>query len=214
MSSVRTVLILETEHPADLQLYADAIARAAPGVEVLGADSMSAALSQAARASVLVAKAHSVSAELLRAMPHLEWIQALTTGVDHLLGLPVPAHVRICSARGVHGPQMSELAILLMLALGRDFPRMLDNRRQGRWERWPQPLLMDQTLLIVGLGTIGEMLAQRSRALGMRVIGCSNGRSEVPGFERVAPRAQLAELAAQADFVTVLTPYDAATHRL
>jgi phosphoglycerate dehydrogenase-like enzyme len=214
MSAACTVLIFEIEHPADLNVYAEAIARETPGVQVRCAESMSAALSQAGAAAVLVAKAHNVSAELLRAMPHLQWIQALTTGVDRLLGLPVPAHVRICSARGVHGPQMSELAILLMLALGRDFPRMLDNRRQGRWERWPQPVLTDQTLLIVGLGLIGEMLAQRSRALGMRVIGCSNGRAQVPGFERVAPRAQLAELAAQADFVTVLTPYEPATHQL
>jgi len=209
-----TVLVLETEHPADLKLYAEAIARAAPGVEVLSAPSVPMALTVAGRAEVLVAKAHSVAAELLRAMPRLQWIQALTTGVDHLLGLPVPPQVRICSARGVHGPQMSELAILLMLALGRDFPRMLDNRRQGRWERWPQPLLMDQTLLIVGLGTIGEMLARRCQALGMRVIGCSDGRAQVPGFERVEPRARLAALVAEADFVTVLTPYEPATHQL
>lgn len=214
MTAPPRVLILESEHPADLDLYAQAVARAFPEVEVRCAGSVPAALAEAGGANVLVAKAHAVPAELVAAMPRLEWIQALTTGVDHLLSLPIPAAVRITSARGIHGPQMSELAILMMLALQRDFPRMLENRRLGKWERWPQPLLQGKRVVIVGVGVIGEMLAIRCQALGMEVTGCSNGRTQAAGFARIEPREQLASLAAHADFVIVLTPYEAQTHHL
>ena len=55
---------------------------------------------------------------LLAAMPGLEWVQALTTGTDTLAGLGVT----VTSARGIHGPQMAELALVLMLSAARRFP--------------------------------------------------------------------------------------------
>jgi len=109
---------------------------------------------------------------------------------------------------------MSELAFLMMLNLNRDAPRKLRNQHQKRWERWPQRLLLDKTVAIVGVGAIAEDLAVRCNAFGMRVIGVSDGRTEAPGFAKIVKRAALASVAAESDFPVVLTPYDASTHHI
>ena len=185
---------------------------AGTGYDILTATSEAAAITLAPRAQILLALAPRITHELLSAMPHLEWVQALTSGTDTLTGLP--PSVVVTSARGSHGPQMSELAILLMLAAARRFPVMLRNQQAARWDRWPQPLLQGKTVCLLGLGVIAEALALRAAAFGMVVTGVSDGRSEVPGFARVYPRAALPEAVAQADFLVVILPYTPQTHHI
>ena len=199
----------------DAALYAGAIRGAMPEATVHAVASAGAAAACGGGADVLVALAHEVPDALVAAMPRLRWIQALTTGTDHLAGLAsLPPAVTLTSARGIHGPQMAELAVMAMLALSRNLRGMLANQAQARWQRWPQPLLLGKTAVLVGVGAIGEALAPHCKGFGMRVVGVSDGRGAAPGFDAIVPRAQLAQAAAAADFLVVLVPYEAATHRI
>lgn len=164
---------------------------------------------------VMVALAHGVSREMIAAAPQLKWIQALTTGTDTLTAPGVlPPHILLTSTRGIHRPQMSELAFLHMIALSRNFLKMRANQAEAKWERWNQPILEDKTIVIVGLGILAEHLAERCKLFGMHVIGVSSGRSEAPHFDEVVPREKLREVAARADFLLLLVPYSQATHHL
>jgi len=207
-----TLLLTEYEKPSDLAYYRAGLS--APGVTILTAANEAEAIEQAGGAEILVGKAQAITPALFQAAPHLRWIQALTTGTDPIEALPLPGHLTVTSMRGIHGPQMSELAILLMLSLLRDFPRMLENQKGGRWQRWPQRLLVGRRALIVGVGQISETLAARCAAFGMEVEGISDGRREAPGFAALYPRTELAKAAARADFVIVVVPYSPATHGL
>jgi phosphoglycerate dehydrogenase-like enzyme len=208
-----SVLLYEPDKPTDLEVYAHGLAEALPGLRIFSCATLADAMATAPSASVLLAKAQNVRAELVAAMPRLAWIQALTTGVDPLLALRLPPGTVVTSARGIHGPQMAELTVLLMLALARDLPRMLENQRAGRWQRWGQPLLEGRTLVIVGVGVISEALALRCKAFGLRIIGIS-GRAGAPGFDDIWPRTRLHEAAGIADFLVVLIPYSPQTHHL
>ena len=208
------LLVVETEHPADLLVYEKALGDLRLNVVVRTASSTAEAVKICGPAEGLIAKAHAVSAELVAAMPKLRWIQALTTGVDHLATLGLPRNLKITNMRGMHGPQMSELAFLYMIALSRDVPRMLENQAAAVWARWPQRLLWGKTAVIVGVGAISEELALRCKAFGMNVMGVSSGRRSAPGFDEIAPRNQLASAAAKADFLIVLAPLAAETRRL
>src|SRR5262245_43454275 len=64
---------------------------------------------------ISVAVAHGIPRELIAAARSLKLVLALTTGTDALIGV-LPSHILLTSTRGVHGPQMSELAFLHMLA--------------------------------------------------------------------------------------------------
>lgn len=205
-----TVLVFDNEAAA----YVAALADACPGYAFVAATDEAAATA-ATDAEVLVALAPRITPAILAALPRLRWIHALTTGVDNLLALPaLPEDVALSNTRGIHGPQMSELAILLMLSLARSFPKLLANQQAARWERWPQPLLEGRTVCLLGLGGIAEALAARCAAFGMTVTGVSDGRAEVPGFARVWRRAHLADAAAEADFLVVLVPYAPETRHI
>jgi D-2-hydroxyacid dehydrogenase (NADP+) len=208
-----SILIYEPDSARDARAYGEAVQREFPELPVVATAERERALAAAPGASVLAAKAHDVLPELVAAMPRLEWIQALTAGVDPLGKLPLPGGVLITSARGIHGPQMSELGVLLMLALARNLPAMLTNQRAAKWKRWTQPLLLGKTLVIVGVGSISEQLARHCRLFGMRIIGISS-RESAPGFDELAPRAALTTVVARADFVVALVPLSAETQGL
>ena len=204
------ILILEK----DAEIYAARLRREFPAATFHAATAEAAALPLAAEAEAVVALAHEVSATLVAGMPRLRWIAALTTGTDHLDTLGLPPDVTVTSGRGIHGPQMAELAFLYMLALSRNVRGMLDNQRARVWDRWPQRLLLGKTVVIVGVGAISEELALRCGAFGMHVTGISAARSEARGFDRIVPRTSLLEAAAGADFLIALVPYSAATHHM
>lgn len=210
MTPVPHVLVLDRE----AALYVEAIRAAHPELQVVGVEVETQALEVCSTCEVLVALAHVVSARLVAAMPELKFIQALTTGTDHLATLDLPEDVVIASMRGIHGPQMAEVAFLYMIALSPQFLSMQANQRARRWERWPQRLLMDKTLVIVGVGAISEELAQRAKALAMLVLGVSDYRTQATGFDEVHPRRDLNAVAACAEFLVGLAPLTPATRRM
>jgi D-2-hydroxyacid dehydrogenase (NADP+) len=155
---------------------------------------------------ILLVRNDEIFAALIAAMPRLRFIQALTTGTDDIAALPnLPAHVLVAAARGFHGPQMSELAFLFMLAFARKFPAVLEKQKRHYWDRCEQRLLAGKTAVIVGVGRIAEELARRCKVFGMSVIGVSS-RASAEGFDAIYPRAQLPEAAGRADFLIVLAP--------
>jgi len=210
-SSSKTVLIRDTDAP----WYAAELEKLCPAYRYIPAQDTDTALLHAADADILIGLAPVISEEVIKAASNLEWVQALTTGVDNLLAMKaLGPGVKLTNCGGFHGPQMSELALLMMLSLNRNFPRMINNQHSQIWERWPQRLLFEKTVTIVGVGAIAEALAARCTAFGMTVLGVSDGRSEVPGFAKIYKRAGLKTAAADCDFLVALTPYDASTHHI
>ncbi|MDP2411842.1 MAG: D-2-hydroxyacid dehydrogenase [Pseudolabrys sp.] len=206
-----TILILDR----GVHLDPAAVQKAFPQVQVRDAATIADALPQCADCEVLVAMAHDVTDELIAQMPRLRYLCAISAGTERIDTLKsLKPDVRVTSGRGIHGPQMSELAFLSMIALSREFPRMLRNQQNHVWERWPQKLIWGKTAVLVGIGPIAEALAARCAAFGMRVIGISDARIAAPHFDAMMPRSRLAEAAGQADFLIVLVPLSAQTRHM
>jgi D-2-hydroxyacid dehydrogenase (NADP+) len=186
-----------------------------PGLDLYASNDRAAALEHIDNAEVLIGHHFQFDEEMLRRAPRLRWIQSLTTGTDAILQLAaLRSDVTVTSTRGMHGPQMSELVFLQMLALLRNFPRMQRNQAAHRWGRWPQPLLAGKTVVIVGVGAIAEVLAPRCKAFGMTVYGISNSSRKPAGFDEILPRSELQRAAAAADFLVLIVPHSAQTENL
>jgi D-2-hydroxyacid dehydrogenase (NADP+) len=209
----RVVYIGAPEAPA--AIFAQRACADFPGISLLGTDDRALALEHLERAEALIGHHFQFDNDLLSRTPRLRWIQSLTTGTDGILKLPaLRSEVTVTSTRGMHGPQMSELVFLQMLALLRNFPRIQRNQAEGRWERWPQPLLFKKTAVIVGVGAIAEALAPRCQAFGMKVYGVSGSTRIPPGFDGMFARSELAKAAALADFLVLVVPLSASTENL
>jgi D-2-hydroxyacid dehydrogenase (NADP+) len=66
---------------------------------------------------------------------------------------------------------MSEFAIMLMVALNRQLPRLVRNQDHRVWERWPSPILQGKKVGILGVGAIGQSIAEKCKAFQMIVLG-------------------------------------------
>jgi D-2-hydroxyacid dehydrogenase (NADP+) len=199
----------------DAQQYSEPLQRSFPDVTFHPFKHGGDAKAVAGDVEVIIGLGHHIPNDVIKAAGRLKWIQALTTGTETLTAPGVlPAHVLLTSTRGIHGPQMSELAFLNMIALNRDFRKMQHHQAEAKWEPWNQPILEGKTVVVVGLGTLAEHLAERCKLFGMTTIGVSSGRSGAPHFDEVQPRDRLVQAAARADFLVLLVPYSKPTHHL
>lgn len=156
-----------------------------------------------------------VSAALIEQLPALEIISVMGVGYD---GIDVAA----AKARGVvvtHTPNVlnddvADLALGLMLCAARQLPAADRHVRSGQWAAsGAMPLARKMSgarLGLVGMGRIGQAIAHRALAFGMSVAYTSRQPKEVP--YRYLPSA--VALAAEVDFLVVITPGGAATRHL
>lgn len=207
------VLILDTH----ARNYAERLSQACPGLSVYPVETVYAVQDlttlpvDASAVDVLVAFGISVNDELLRQTTRLKWIQSLATGVDHFLRCPsLRSEVLLTSARGIHGPAMSQTVAHLMLSVTHETPRLVRDQAAHRWDRSrPWPLLAGKTAVVVGVGLSSTAIAGLLKAFGMRVVGVSNTPRAVENFDTVMPAADLAAAAAQADYLINVLPGDA-----
>ena len=156
-----------------------------------------------------------ISDELIQRASKLQWIQSLATGVDNIINLPsLSKEVVVTSTRGIHGPQMSEMAFLLMLSLNRNFPQMVRNQDHGVWERWPTKLLYQKKVGILGMGIIGEEIAKKSKVFGMSVYGIDIIRRKIEALDYFYGPEDILKVAAVVDYFIIVAPYTAQTYQI
>jgi glyoxylate reductase len=150
-----------------------------------------------------------VDAALLEAAPSVRAVANMAVGTDNIdLEAAAARGVGVGNTPGVLTDATADLAMALLLAITRRVPEGHARVREGRWGPW-QPAqdlgtdLAGATLGIVGWGRIGQAVAHRAEAFGMRVIHSSRS-SGVP----------LDELLAVADVVSLHTPLTPQTHHL
>jgi len=149
------------------------------------------------------------SDSLLDRAKNLKWIQSIITGTDYIENLPSfkdRQDLILTSSRGIHGPQMSEMAIMLMIALNRQFPRFLRNKDRRVWESWPAPILAGKTVGILGVGAIGEAIAKKCKAFEMTVLGVDPFPRKIDAVDTFHDLDQLHDVMSKVDYFISVAP--------
>jgi phosphoglycerate dehydrogenase-like enzyme len=180
--------------------------RSVPGVEVQVAPDRESALRAIGEAEVACVAAFDP--ELLARATRLKWVQAFLGGVEAVLcpelaAGPIPLTcVKECfAAPGADHAMASILAVTYRL----DYYLRAQARRTFTW-REPHEVT-GRTIGIIGFGNIGEALARRARAFGMRVLAVARRPrpTPAPADELLGPD-DLPRLLRTADFVVVAVP--------
>ena len=165
------------------------------------------------QAEVLVVSMLWQNALLARA-PNLRLIQSVSSGVEQFdLEQLKERGIRLCNARGANAAVVAEHALALLLSLSRRLYEARDDQNRAHWSGIgmdPRPRLRELTgssVLIIGMGSIGNRLARLCMALGMQVSSMrhSDQPLAVPGVTRIA-RGSLHAGLAQADYVVLTCP--------
>ena len=139
------------------------------------------------------------------------------TGVDNV---DVPAATRrgiiVANAPGSNMVSAAEHAVGLLLAMARNIPQAHAALKEGRWERsrFGGIEVCGKTLGVLGFGRIGQLVASRARGLGMHVIAHDPFVSPERFRETQVMQAELDELLAASDFITLHAPLTPETEHL
>ncbi|HUJ56926.1 MAG TPA: NAD(P)-dependent oxidoreductase [Kofleriaceae bacterium] len=177
-------------------------ARLPAGASIARWDRRAPLAERVAAIDVLLPSNAEISAEVIAAAPRLRLIQQPAAGTERIDRAAAAARgIPVCNAPGTNHVAVAEHALLLLLALARRLPaaqRAFAAREVG------VPLgieLCGKTLGIVGTGRTGSALAERARAIGMRVIA----------LDRTGDRRAFF---AAADAISLHCPLDASTRGL
>lgn len=128
--------------------------------------------------------------EVLADAKHLKVISTVSVGVDHIDVDYAQRHkVAIGHTPGVLTDSTADLAVGLMLAVGRRMPEGDALVRKGAWsDGWKPNLLLGTDLSnaavgLVGMGPIGQAVAKRLAGFGCRVLAWNRTPREVEGVE-------------------------------
>ena len=159
---------------------------------------------------------------LLEHAGELRFIQAIGAGTDQFPRDELAKRgVRLASAAGVNARAVAEHAMALILALARRLPEARDNQAKLVWRQMIGDLtqredeLGGKTLVVVGLGQIGNRVAQLAKAFEMRVVAVRRDPTAGPGAaDAVHATADFKALLPEADFVALCCPLTPETENL
>ena len=163
------------------------------------------------------------SPEDLRIAKRLRWLQLSSAGATHVL-FPemVASDIIVTNSRGLYGVPIAEHVMGLMIMLARKLHEAYGYQLAGKWARhemFTRSLTFSElsggTAGIIGLGDIGSAVAERVKALGMRVIATKRTVTTQPPYvdEVLDPRG-LPDLLRQSDFIIIAAPLTPETQGL
>ena len=205
-NSIDTILIAYDLRAAR---HIERLAEAAPGAQVLRAGDLPPD-ADLGRIDVLIG---GLPKQRLLELSGLRWMQQTGAGADWLMRVPEfrDNDVVLTNASGVHAIPIAEHVLALMFALSRRLHFFVKAQSQSRWDRRGRLGELDgATLGVIGVGAIGEKLAEKAGGLNMRVLGLRRDPSRSsPHVERMYGPDGLHALLGQSDWVAItaaLTP--------
>jgi D-3-phosphoglycerate dehydrogenase len=165
--------------------------------------------------SGLIVGGEKVPGSVIEAGAELRVISVHGVGTDNIdLKMATHRGVLVCNAPGTNTNAVAELALGLMLASARRIPYADRQVRSGTWGQCIGSELAGKVLGIVGLGKIGQSLARKGRALGMRVVAYDISLDQDFLEKEDVEPLSLEELLSRSDFVSLHCSLTAETEDL
>jgi phosphoglycerate dehydrogenase-like enzyme len=151
--------------------------------------------------------------KVLAAAPSLRWQHTPSAGVNHILTpIFLERDIVLTNSAGVYAIPIAEFVLAFILNHAKQLSKLQTSQAEHSWATGLElQELMDATLLIIGAGSIGQAIAQRASAFGMRVWGTRRNPQPLPEFERVVGVNEWRSLLPDADYVVIATPLTSET---
>ena len=144
-------------------------------------------------------------------------VQSQSIGYDGVADR-LPGGLRFANAASVHETSTAELALGLVLAAQRQFPRFVRAQQQGEWSPVFAESLADRRVLLVGFGGVGEAIAIRLEPFEVNLTVVARTARPVwherLGKLDVHAIDELPALLADAEIVVLALPGGGETHHL
>jgi phosphoglycerate dehydrogenase-like enzyme len=158
---------------------------------------------------------------LLARAPDLRWVHSAAAGVERLL---TPAArergLAITNGRGVFSRPIAEYVLMMVLAVNRRLPQLLELAAERTWQPLEGRELRDTTIGILGFGSLGRAIAELAAPFEPRILATRRSatarddeRPVPPGVVVGGPET-FGDVIAAADFVVLALPLTPETEDL
>ena len=183
---------------------AEDVARAVPGAEIYVTSNRT---------------CHPATGEALRRHGQaLRWMHFTSAGIDKGIAMGIPDGLIVTNSAGLRAGNVSEHALMLLLALTRRLPSLMACQREHDWLRAEMTKkvtsIEDAVVCVIGRGPIGRELARKLKAINARPIAVSRTADSDGVVEQVFPRGRLHDALAISDAVAICTSGDADSHHM
>jgi D-2-hydroxyacid dehydrogenase (NADP+) len=143
------------------------------------------------------------------------WVHGVRAGYDEFdVAAYEAAGTALTNSTGIHGDTVPETVVGYLTAFARRLHVYRDRQGDSDWTQEPYEApftLTGERVCVVGLGTIGQGVADRADALGMAVVGVRRSGDPADNVERVYTPDELEAAVADARFLVLCCPLTEAT---
>ena len=191
-----------TLNPDDAQIAPDELVRRAEGMD-----------------AILCCSSEKLTAEVIPRLPEtIKMVATYSAGFDHIdLDAARDRGLVISNTPGVLTDATADITMLCILGAARQAHEAATTLRTGNWERWEATTMLGidlngKRLGILGMGRIGQAVAQRARAFDMKIH--YHNRRRLPGDKEMgATYHETAEaMLPEVDILSLNCPLSPETH--
>jgi phosphoglycerate dehydrogenase-like enzyme len=157
--------------------------------------------------------------KVLAISPAIRWVHTPSAGVDHILTPMLRERaIIVTNGAGVHDIPVAEFTLARIFDYAKRLRYLHSAQVAHQWTGAPLMLEMQEvagaTLLIIGMGGIGQAVAARAAALGMRVWGCRRVPDPLPDVERMVGADEWRSLLPDIDYLVLALPLTSETRHM
>jgi D-3-phosphoglycerate dehydrogenase len=160
--------------------------------------------------AIVVRSATKVRPNVIDAGGKLKLIVRAGVGLDNIdVDYAQKKGVEVRNTPAASSNSVAELALGHLLSLARHIGRGTTSVKAGKWEKKQLSgvEIAGKTLGVIGIGRIGQLLARKASALGMRVL-CQDAFLTSSPIPEIAEMVPLERLLAESDFISLHIPFD------
>jgi D-3-phosphoglycerate dehydrogenase len=160
--------------------------------------------------AIVVRSATKVRKEVIDCASGLKLIVRAGVGLDNIdVEYAKEKGIEVRNTPAASSNSVAELALGHILSLARHIGRGTVSLKEGKWEKKQLKgvEIEGKTLGIVGIGRIGQSLAYKAHALGMRVIAFDKYVEKSP-LPEIVTMVQFEDLLKESDFISLHIPFD------
>jgi phosphoglycerate dehydrogenase-like enzyme len=156
----------------------------------------------------------SIVRNVITQLSKLRWVQATYAGVEPLLDPTLRRDYLLTNARGVFGGLMSEYVFGYLLQHERRMVERYRAQQELRWDRTITGTLRGKTIGLLGVGSIGTVLAGTARHFDMAVRGYTRASESCLDVNTYYHGSQLLDFADGLDYLVTVLPNTKETVRI
>jgi glyoxylate/hydroxypyruvate reductase A len=197
---------------SDSKLYKDILSKKLPSLNIHSAEIPQEALEVMEGVEILFS--WQIPEDLLGKAKSLKWFFSTAAGNENLVKNPSFPESAVLTKTTIYGEMMAEYVFAYLFYFIRDLSKHFADQRRRIWRQTRPGRLRGKTMGILGLGSVGKVIARFGKQFGMDILGVKRTPGPVEHVDRVMGPEDLPKMMALVDTLVVALPLTPETFHL